>query len=71
MRDLGMTSKYNNDANFSVLIKMILSLASVPIEDLDIAIDLLADELPDEKILLLDWFEEYYISRKKSKKILS
>jgi hypothetical protein len=54
MGDLGITSKYNNDANFSVLIKMIILLAFVPNENLDIAIDLLADELPDEIILLLD-----------------
>lgn len=49
-----MTSTYNNDAKFFVLIKMIISLAFVPIEDLDIATDLLADGLSDETIPLID-----------------
>lgn len=66
-----MTSTYNNDAKFFVLIKMIISLAFVPIEDLDIATDLLADGLSDETIPLIDWFEEYYVGRKKSKKTQS
>lgn len=54
MEDLGITSKYNNVDNFSVLMKMIISLAFIPIEDLDIATDLLDDELPDEIVPLLD-----------------
>lgn len=60
-----MISNYNNDSNFSVMVKMIISLAFVPIEDLDVATDLLADDLPDDIVLLLEWFEEYYIGRKK------
>jgi hypothetical protein len=64
MGDLGMITNYNNNANYSVMVKMIISLAFVPIEDLDLATDLLADELPDEIIPLLEWFEEYYIGKK-------
>jgi len=54
MRDIGMISNYNNDAIFSVMVKMITSLVFVPIEDLDVATDLLADELSDEIVPLLE-----------------
>ncbi|KAL4088720.1 hypothetical protein QTP88_023804 [Uroleucon formosanum] len=64
-----MTSNYKNDANFSVMVKMIISLAFVPIEDLDVATDLLADDLPDDIVPLLEWFEEYYIGRKNRRKV--
>lgn len=63
MRDIGMILNYNNDANFSVMVKMIISLAFVPIEDLDVTTDLLADDLPDDIVPLLVWFDEYYIGR--------
>ncbi|CAI6344403.1 unnamed protein product [Macrosiphum euphorbiae] len=69
MGDIGMISNYNNDANFSVMVKMIISLAFVPIEDLDVATDLLADDLPDDIVPLLEWFEEYYIGRKNRRKV--
>jgi len=32
MEDIGMTSNYNNNANFSVMVKMIISLAFIPID---------------------------------------
>lgn len=51
--DLGMLSNYNNDANYSIMEKMVIALAFVPIEDLDLATDVLADELYDESIPLL------------------
>jgi len=69
MGDIGMISNYNNDANFSVMVEMIISLAFVPIEDLDVAIDLLSDDLPDDIVPLLEWFEEYYIGRKNRRKV--
>lgn len=69
MGDIGMISNYNNDANFSVMVKMIILLAFVPIEDLDVATDLLADDLPDDIVPLLEWFKEYYIGRKNRRKL--
>lgn len=63
MCELDLISKYKNDADFSIAIKMILALAFIKIEDLNNAIDLLTTEIPDEVLPLLDWFEEYYIGR--------
>lgn len=60
------TSKCNNDADFPVLI-IIIYLVFVLFEDLDVPTDLLDDELSHEVSLLLDWFEKYYVGRKKSK----
>lgn len=52
--------------NISVMVKIIVSLAFVPIEDSDKATNLLADELPNEIIVLFEWFKKYI--GKKSKK---
>lgn len=67
--DIGIILNYNNNANFSVTVKMIISLAFVQIKDLDVATDLLADILSDKIIPLLEWFEEYYIGRKNRRKV--
>ncbi|KAB0800704.1 hypothetical protein PPYR_06443 [Photinus pyralis] len=59
----GLNRNYNNDANFALNAKMITSLAFVPINDIDIAVDALAEELPEELQPILQWFEDYYIGR--------
>jgi len=38
---LNLTTRYNNDADFSISVKMIISLVFVKIKDLDFAVDLL------------------------------
>lgn len=60
---MGLRQRYNNDADFALKAKMILSLAYVPPEHLDEAVDLLSDELPGELQELLNWFEDNYIGR--------
>ena len=60
---LNLTTRYNNDADFSISVKMIVSLAFVKIEDLDFAVDLLAQNLDEELNNLLEWFEDNYIGR--------
>ncbi|CAM1308281.1 Uncharacterised protein g4809 [Pycnogonum litorale] len=42
---------------------MIVSLAFVPIDDLDDALDTLSDELMDELTPILNWLEDNYIGR--------
>lgn len=62
--ELHLLSKYNNEANFCVATKTIIALAFIPLCDLDMAADELADELPDKLIPLFEWFEEFYIGKK-------
>jgi len=40
---------------------MVVSLAFVPIQDLDVAFDGLCRYLPREFRPILDWFEKYYL----------
>jgi len=56
-------TKYKNDAEFSIGVKMVLALAFVKIDDLDTAIEALTEHIPPEVLPLLDWFEEYYVRR--------
>ncbi len=60
---LGLRQQYINDPNFALNAKMILSLAFVPINSLDAAIDQLRDNIPDELQTALDYFEDNYIGR--------
>ena len=63
MNEIGFASRYKNDADFSLFIKMVVALSFVPIEDLDAAIQQLEDDLPECLQLLLDWFEDNYVGR--------
>jgi len=60
---LGIVTQYRNDADFSILVKIIVALSFFPINDLDLAIELSADYLPDDILPLLDWFEDNYVGR--------
>nr|CAD7427422.1 unnamed protein product [Timema monikensis] len=55
---------YNNNTEFCLKARMISALAFVPENDLDQALDLLAEELPDNLQPLIDWFEDNYIGRR-------
>ncbi|KAL4100733.1 hypothetical protein QTP88_020767 [Uroleucon formosanum] len=55
--------QYKNDADFSLFIKMVVTLSFVPIEDLDAAIQQLGDDLPECLQPLFDWFEDNYVGR--------
>lgn len=61
--EINLLSRYNNEADISLKVRMISSLAFVPVADLDDAVDLLAEELPPELQPLLEWFEDFYIGR--------
>lgn len=61
--ELHLISKYNNDADFSIHVKMIIAIAFVCINNIDMAIDALDAYLPEELQPLLEWFEDNYIGR--------
>lgn len=61
MCELNLFTSYKNNSEFSIYVKMILALAFVKIDDIDKSINLLYDELPEEIIPLLEWFEENYV----------
>lgn len=61
---LGFANQYNNDAEFSLKVKMVAALGFVAINDLDEAIEVLSAELPDEMQPLLGWFEDNYVGRR-------
>lgn len=61
--ELHLLAQYNNDADFCLKVRMISSLAFIPVDDLDNCVDILADELPPELQPLLEWFEDVYIGR--------
>ena len=46
--DLGIVSNYWNNADVLILVKMIVALTFIPINDIDLAIELLSKYLPDE-----------------------
>ena len=56
--------RYNTDPNFALAARMIVALAFVPIDDLDIAVDELANSTTEVLMPIIDWFEEYYIGRR-------
>lgn len=58
-----LIGRYNNDADFALQARMITSLAFVPIQDLDNAINELSAMLPLELEPLLQWFEDTYVGR--------
>jgi len=62
--ELHLISRYKNEQEFCIHVKSIIALAFVPISDLDDALDIVLESLPEELIDLLDWFEDFYIGRK-------
>lgn len=60
---MGLISFYRNDPEFALEAKMIIALAFVPLENLDDATDLLANNLRQELLPLLEWFEDNYLGR--------
>lgn len=61
--ELHLISQYNNISDFAVSVKMIVALAFVKLENLDAAVDALAEYLSEEFHTLLEWFEDNYIGR--------
>lgn len=60
---MGFIGDYNNNPQFALHARMVTSLTFVPIRNLDEAIDILAENLPEELQPLLNWFEDNYVGR--------
>ncbi|KRX25352.1 hypothetical protein T07_662 [Trichinella nelsoni] len=60
---LDLFTRYKNDADFALQAKIIIPLASFPIDGLEQVVDNSAGHIPDELQPLLDWFEDIYVIR--------
>ena len=67
LTDLGLQQRYQNDAQFSIHVLMIMALTFVPLVDVEPAVDDLSTEirtnLNNDMEELLNYFEETYIGR--------
>ncbi|MEL6741420.1 MAG: hypothetical protein AAFP26_12255, partial [Planctomycetota bacterium] len=63
LRELGLEASYSSCADTEISIKMILSLAFVPIINTDVYLDALALHLPASLQPLLMWFEDNFVGR--------
>ena len=63
MQESGLQVAYANsdDRDLKDGVHMLLSLAFVPVEDVEAAFDGLQDDLVEELDAVTDYFEEYYI----------
>jgi len=55
---------YENEPEFTINLKSIVALAFVPLSNIDDALDILSESLPEQLINSLDWFEDIYIRLK-------
>ena len=64
MQQIGLQRRYQDDADFALLVCHIPALAFVPLPHLIEAFESLEDIIPDEMGPLLDYFEHTYIGRR-------
>ncbi|XP_051171104.1 uncharacterized protein LOC127287979 [Leptopilina boulardi] len=59
----GLQKRYNDatDRELKIFTHMILALAFIPPTDVENAFRLLSDEVPEDLLPIIDYFEEYYI----------
>lgn len=65
VQSLGLQEKYQTDAEFSLLMRMIPALAFVPIDEIINVFEELQEAMSPEGIPVLDYFEDSYIGRKR------
>ncbi|KAH7707692.1 hypothetical protein AAVH_25066 [Aphelenchoides avenae] len=68
-KNVRLLTRYNNDADFALQVRMIVALAFVPLADVELAFATLEDELPVELQPVLAYFETYYIGRRRNDNI--
>ena len=61
VQELGLTTLYGTDKNFSLLIRHIPALAFLPHSNIPEAFDELKTIIPEEANGIIEWFETYYI----------
>ena len=64
MQQIGLQRRYQDDADFALLVRHIPALAFVPLPHPIEAFESLEDIIPDEMVPLLDYFERTYIGRR-------
>ena len=55
--------RHNTDADFSHHARLIPAFSFVPIEELENALEVLSENLLNQKSTILDYFEDYYAGR--------
>jgi hypothetical protein len=58
VQNKGLSTKYQEDENFRLSVKMLIGLAFLPPSDVITGFDLLAGEFDDDAHDLLDYFEK-------------
>ena len=60
---LKLTTEYRNDLEFAIYARMIMSVAFLPLADIEDAVEALSEKVPAELSPLLNWFEDTYVGR--------
>lgn len=63
LAEFHLMRRYNTDADFALYARMIPALSFVPIEELENALEVLSENLPNQLTPILDYFEDYYVGR--------
>lgn len=61
---LGLQNHYNTDAQFALNARMIFAMAFVPLQKIEEALHFLQEEVDDELMPVLDYFEDTYMDRR-------
>ncbi|CAF1433378.1 unnamed protein product [Rotaria sp. Silwood1] len=67
IQDNGLSKKYQDDENFRLNVRKLLSLPFVPVVDVVEAFNLVADNFDDDGDTLLEYFEKTWIGEKKKR----
>ena len=65
VQNLGLQEKYLTDSIFSLLMQMIPALAFAPVSEVVNVFEELQEEMSEERLPVLDYFEDTYIGRKR------
>ena len=63
LADEGLLRRYNTDPDFALTPRIIVALSFVPIEDLDVALEAMENEIMEDLMPIINWFEDVYIGR--------
>ena len=63
LQELGLSELYLQEEEVRVRCKMLVALAFVPVQDVVAELESLGEDIPDELIPLIDYFEDTWIGR--------
>ncbi|CAF4933851.1 unnamed protein product, partial [Rotaria sp. Silwood1] len=67
IQENGLSTKYDDDENFTLNVRKLLSLPFVPASEVIEAFELIADEFDDEADTLVEYYEKTWIGEKKKR----